>query len=279
MTSVVTPRADDPEAPMEVLVVEDDESYREALELILAREGFAVTLAKDGQEGLRLFTERRPDLVLLDVLMPGLPGTEVFRRMRAMSSVPVIIVSALDAEVDVVVGLELGAADYVVKPYRARELVARIQAVLRRSPAAPETTVPGATARSSAGAVSAVRSQEPGEVAPTPEVIEADEVRVDLARRVVSLAGKAVSTTRREFDLLALLLSPPGRVRTREELIDKLWSGSDLADTRTLDTHVRRLRVKLERDPAGPRHIVTVRGVGFRFDAEGLTPGPDRPSE
>jgi two-component system response regulator RegX3 len=264
---------------MEVLVVEDDESYREALELILAREGFAVTLAKDGQEGLRLFTERRPDLVLLDVLMPGLPGTEVFRRMRAMSSVPVIIVSALDAEVDVVVGLELGAADYVVKPYRARELVARIQAVLRRSPAAPETTVPGATARSSAGAVSAVRSQEPGEVAPTPEVIEADEVRVDLARRVVSLAGKAVSTTRREFDLLALLLSPPGRVRTREELIDKLWSGSDLADTRTLDTHVRRLRVKLERDPAGPRHIVTVRGVGFRFDAEGLTPGPDRPSE
>ena len=179
-----------------ILVVEDEESYREALQAGLTKEGYDIELAADGPSGLARFAAHLPDLVLLDVLLPGMSGTEVCRRMRAIAPVPVIMVSALNTEIDVVLGLELGAADYVTKPYRMRELVARIQAVLRR-------------------------------------------------------------------------VSPPGQVRTRDELIDRLWSGRDLADTRTLDTHVRRLRVKLERDPARPQYLVTVRGVGFRFDAEG----------
>jgi two-component system, OmpR family, response regulator RegX3 len=236
-----------------ILVVEDDESYREALYAGLSIEGFDIELAADGGEGLRRFASQPPDLVLLDVLLPGMAGTEVCRRMRDIAPVPVIMVSALNTEVDVVLGLDLGAADYVTKPYRLRELVARIQAVLRRvSP--PSYTAP-----------TAVRAAE----APRSDVLRAGPVQVDFARRVVT-AGKApVHLSRREFDLLAVLLSPPGQVRTRDELIDRLWSGRDLADTRTLDTHVRRLRVKLERNPARPQYLVTVRGVGFRFDSEG----------
>jgi two-component system response regulator RegX3 len=240
-----------------ILVVEDEESYREALQAGLRKEGFVVELAADGLEGLRQFAAHPPDLVLLDVLLPGLSGTDVCRRMRALAPVPVIMVSALDAEVDVVLGLELGAADYVTKPYRLRELVARIQAVLRRvqppSLPAPRSVVP------TTGPV---------------EVVVAGPVRVDLARREVRAGTRPVHLSRREFDLLSLLLSPPGQVRTRDELIDRLWSGRDLTDTRTLDTHVRRLRVKLERDPADPQFLVTVRGVGFRFDADGGG-GPD----
>jgi two-component system, OmpR family, response regulator RegX3 len=236
-----------------ILVVEDEESYREALQAGLGKEGFLVELAADGLEGLRMFAARPPDLVLLDVLLPGLSGTEVCRRMKTLAPVPVIMVSALDAEVDIVLGLELGAADYVTKPYRLRELVARIQAVLRRvqPPNLPLT-------------------RRPVDEAPPPaEIVEAGPVRVDFARREVRAAGRTVHLSRREFDLLSLLLSPPGQVRTRDELIDRLWSGRDLTDTRTLDTHIRRLRVKLERDPADPQFLVTVRGVGFRFDAEG----------
>jgi two-component system response regulator RegX3 len=179
-------------------------------------------------------------------------GTEVCRRMRDIAPVPVIMVTALDTEVDIVLGLELGAADYVTKPYHLRELVARIQAVLRRVSPPP---IPAH--------VSSVAA------APRADVVVAGPVRVDFARRVVSTAGRTVHLSRREFDLLALLLSPPGQVRTRDELIDRLWSGRDLADTRTLDTHIRRLRVKLEHDPADPQYLMTVRGVGFRFDAEG----------
>jgi two-component system response regulator RegX3 len=238
------------EAPVRVLVVEDEESYREALALGLAKEGYEVELAADGAEGLRKFSARPPDLVLLDVLLPGVPGTEVCRQMRAIEPVPVIMVSALDSEVDIVLGLELGAADYVTKPYHLRELTARIQAVLRRVSPPQGLPVPGA--KSQAG---------------QPEFVVAGPVRLDFARREVTAAGRPVHLSRREFDLLALLLSPPGQVRTRDELIDRLWSGRDLADTRTLDTHIRRLRVKLERDPANPRYLVTVRGVGFRFDA------------
>jgi len=233
-----------------ILVVEDEESYREALQVGLSTEGFEVELSADGLDGLRRFQARPPDLVLLDVLLPGMTGTEVCRRMRDIAPVPVIMVSALDAEVDVVLGLELGAADYVTKPYRLRELVARIQSVLRR--VAPPPFAPPAGA-------DGARSDR----------VEAGPVRVDFARRVVTVAGRPVHLSRREFDLLALLLSPPGQVRTRDELIDRLWSGRDLADTRTLDTHIRRLRVKVERDPARPQYLVTVRGVGFRFDAEG----------
>jgi two-component system response regulator RegX3 len=233
-----------------ILVVEDEESYREALQAGLSKEGFLVELAADGLDGLRQFAARPPDLVLLDVMLPGLSGTEVCRRMKALAPVPVIMVTALDAEVDIVLGLELGAADYVTKPYRLRELVARIQAVLRRvqpPPVPPRTTA----------------------AAPPDEVVVAGPVRIDFARREVRTAKGVVHLSRREFDLLSLLLTPPGQVRTRDELIDRLWSGRDLTDTRTLDTHIRRLRVKLERDPADPHFLVTVRGVGFRFDAEG----------
>jgi two-component system response regulator RegX3 len=186
-------------------------------------------------------------------MLPGMAGTEVCRRMRQVAPVPVIMVTALDAEMDVVLGLELGAADYVTKPYRLRELVARIQAVLRRvaPPEVPELVMG--------------RSPAPGRA----DVVSAGPVTVDLSRREVTRSGRVVGLSRREFDLLALLLSPPGQVRTRDELIDRLWAGLDLADTRTLDTHVRRLRVKLELDPADPEYLVTVRGVGFRFDPEG----------
>ena len=253
MSEVVTRVQDDQtDGPVRILVVEDEESYREALHAGLSKEGYEIELAADGIDGLRRFAARPPDLVLLDVLLPGMSGTEVCRRMRDIAPVPVIMVTALDTEVDIVLGLELGAADYVTKPYYLRELVARIQAVLRRvaPPPIPSLTpIPAAAHRS--------------------DVVVAGPVRVDFARRVVSVEARAVHLSRREFDLLALLLSPPGQVRTRDELIDRLWSGRDLADTRTLDTHIRRLRVKLEHDPADPHYLVTVRGVGFRFDAEG----------
>ena len=243
----------DAETALRILVIEDEESYREALSAGLAKEGYAVELAADGSEGLRLFAENPPDLVLLDVLLPGMLGTEVCRRMGAIAPVPVIMVSALDSEVDVVLGLEIGAADYITKPYHLRELTARIQAVLRR--VAPRPV--GLPVISGGGAQWA------------PEVVVAGPVRIDFARREVTTSRRVVHLSRREFDLLALLLSPPGRVRTREELIDRLWSGRDLSDTRTLDTHIRRLRMKLERDPADPQFLITVRGVGFRFDVEG----------
>jgi two-component system, OmpR family, response regulator RegX3 len=236
-----------------VLVVEDEESYREALDVALRNEGYEVELAPDGPEGLRRFTQRIPDIVLLDLLLPGMSGTEVCRRMRSMSPVPVIMVTALGSEVDVVLGLELGASDYVTKPFRFRELVARMQAVLRRHRTDHKVLSPAA----------------PPMPAPRREAIEAGPVRVDLAQRYVSVNGRPVYLSRLEFDLLAVLLSPPGQVRTREELIDQLWAGRELTDTRTLDTHVRRLRVKLEDEPAHPLYLLTVRGVGFRFDPDG----------
>jgi two-component system, OmpR family, response regulator RegX3 len=241
------------DGPVRILVVEDEESYREALMSGLGNEGYEVEVAETGAEGLQRFADHPPDLVLLDVLLPGMAGTEVCRRMRELASVPVIMVSALDSEVDVVLGLELGAADYVTKPYRLRELVARIQSVLRR--VAPPPAV----------VVSPRRPVMPANA----EAITAGRVRVDFARREVTSDGATVHLSRREFDLLALLLSPPGQVRGRDELIDLLWSGRDLVDTRTLDTHIRRLRVKLEDDPAQPSYLVTVRGVGFRFDVDG----------
>ena len=236
-------------------MVEDEESYREALQAGLSKEGFVVELAADGPSGLRSFVADPPDLVVLDLMLPGMAGTEVCRRMRQMAPVPVIMVTALDAEMDVVLGLELGAADYVTKPYRLRELIARIQAVLRRVAPPDVPQLLGG------------RGLLPGRA----DVVSAGPVTVDLARREVTRSGRIVGLSRREFDLLALLLSPPGQVRTRDELIDRLWAGLDLADTRTLDTHIRRLRVKLEHDPADPEYLVTVRGVGFRFDPEGRT--------
>lgn len=233
--------------------MEDEESYRQALELGLGKEGFAVELAGDGVEGLRRFAADPPDLVLLDLVLPGMGGIEVCRRMRAIAPVPIIMVTALDSEVDVVVGFEVGAADYVTKPYRLRELVARIQAVMRRFVSPPDVATP----------------PPPSILRWAGEVKEAGPLTIDLSRREVTCHGHLIHLSRREFDLLAMLLSPPGQVRRREEILDRLWSGLELAGTRTLDTHVRRLRLKLEDDPADPEYLVTVRGVGFRFDPEG----------
>ena len=221
-----------------ILVVDDEESYRDALAVGLSQEGFDVVCAGDGAEARASVLRDRPDLILLDVMLPDVSGIELCRELRAELDVPVIMVTARDGEVDVVLALELGAADYVSKPYRLRELVARMRAVLRRrrDPAAD-------------GAV-----------------VAAGGVRLDIARHEASVDGDPVELSRKEFDLLALLVSKAGQVVTREECIDRLWWGQDLADTRTLDTHVKRIRRKVEHDPSAPAHLVTVRGIGFRFD-------------
>ena len=246
------PRA---EGPPRILIIEDEESYRDALATGLGREGFEIQLASDGRQGLRLFTDDAPDIVLLDVMLPELSGIDVCRQMQALlPAIPIIMLTALDTEVDVVLGLEVGAVDYLTKPYRLRELIARIQAVLRRM---QPRTLP---------------MPEPhplrGDGSPVIHSVEVGEITIDFMRREVRVNGNPVHMSRREFDVLALMASPPGQVRTREELIDQLWSARDLADTRTLDTHIRRLRTKIEADPSQPRHLITVRGVGFRFDSE-----------
>jgi two-component system, OmpR family, response regulator RegX3 len=248
-----------------VLVVEDEESYRQALASGLSREGFVVDVAADGHEGLRRFVDNPPDIVLLDLLLPGMHGTEVCRRMRNISPVPIVMVSAVGAELDVVLGLELGAAGYVTKPFRLRELVARMQAILRRvSPADyPALVLEPDPAETDDGN----QDERPGDVA-------FGAASVDFVRREVTIDGQPVHLSRREFDLLAVLLTPVRRVRTREELIDLLWPDRFLSDSRTLDTHIHRLRAKLEPDPAEPRFIVTVRGVGFRLDPDGSRPAP-----
>jgi two-component system, OmpR family, response regulator RegX3 len=223
-----------------VLVVDDEESYRQALASGLTREGFAVEIAGDGHEALRLFHRVHPDIVLLDVMLPDQSGIELCQQMRALKPVPIIMVTARDSEVDVVLGLELGASDYVAKPFRLRELVARMRAVLRRGAAVPEHHE---------------------------EVLHVGPVRLDAGRREVAVHELPVELSRKEFDLLALLMAHSGQVVTREWCIDRLWWDQELTDTRTLDTHIKRLRRKVEPDPANPRHLVTVRGVGFRFEA------------
>ena len=223
-----------------VLVVDDEESYRQALASGLNREGFAVECAGDGHEALRLFHRVHPVLVLLDVMLPDLSGIELCQQMRALKPVPIIMVTARDSEVDVVLGLELGASDYVAKPFRLRELVARMRAVLRRGAAVAEHHE---------------------------EVLHVGPVRLDAGRREVMVHEVPVELSRKEFDLLSLLMSHSGQVVTRDGCIDRLWWDQELTDTRTLDTHIKRLRRKIEPDPANPRHLVTVRGVGFRFEA------------
>lgn len=221
-----------------VLVVEDEESYSDALSYMLRKEGYEVAVAATGPDALAEFERHGADIVLLDLMLPGLPGTEVCRQIRATSSVPVIMVSAKDDEVDKVVGLELGADDYVTKPYSPRELVARIRAVLRRG-SEPDLS---------------------------PATLEAGPVRMDVERHVVTVAGQDVSLPLKEFDLLEMFLRNPGRVLTRGQLIDRVWGSDYVGDTKTLDVHVKRLRAKLEPDPGNPRHLVTVRGLGYKFE-------------
>jgi two-component system response regulator RegX3 len=222
-----------------ILVVEDEESFSDPLSYLLRREGYEVSVADDGPAALDEFERNGADLVLLDLMLPGLPGTEVCRRLRSKSNVPVIMLTAKDGEIDKVVGLELGADDYVTKPYSSRELVARVRAVLRR----------GSEPDQSSGAT-----------------VEAGPVRMDIERHVVTVDGQPVAMPLKEFELLELLLRNAGRVLTRMQLIDRVWGSDYVGDTKTLDVHVKRLRGKIEPDPASPRHLVTVRGLGYKFE-------------
>jgi two-component system response regulator RegX3 len=222
-----------------VLVVEDEESFSDALSYMLRREGYEVEVAATGPDALTAFDRAGADMVLLDMMLPGLSGTEVCRSLRARSHVPIIIVTARDTEVDKVVGLELGADDYVTKPFSSRELVARIRAVLRRG-------------------------AEPEELMTS--TVEAGPVRMDVERHVVTVDGTQTAMPLKEFDLLELLLRNAGRVLTRGQLIDRVWGADYVGDTKTLDVHVKRLRSKIEPDPANPRHLVTVRGLGYKYE-------------
>ncbi|MCF6508534.1 response regulator transcription factor [Blastococcus sp. MG754426] len=226
-----------------VLVVEDEESFSDALSYMLRREGFETVVAATGPDALAEFDRGGADIVLLDLMLPGLPGTEVCRMLRARSNVPIIMLTAKDAEIDKVVGLELGADDYVTKPYSARELVARIRAVLRRRGEAAEAA--------------------PAEGG----VLAAGPVRMDVERHVVAVDGEQVALPLKEFDLLELLLRNAGRVLTRAQLIDRVWGSDYVGDTKTLDVHVKRLRAKLEPDPANPKYLLTVRGLGYKLEA------------
>jgi len=223
-----------------VLVVEDEESFSDALSYMLRKEGYEVDIAETGPAALESYDRRGADIVLLDLMLPGLSGTEVCRALRGRGSVPIIMLTAKDAEIDKVVGLELGADDYVTKPYSARELLARMKAVLRRG-----------------------QDVEPVDTA----ALEAGPVRMDVERHTVSVHGSAVSMPLKEFDLLEILLRNSGRVLTRGQLIDRVWGSDYVGDTKTLDVHVKRLRAKVEPDPGRPRHLLTVRGLGYKFEA------------
>jgi len=231
-----------------ILVVEDEESYRDPLTYTLRREGFDVVEAATGPDALARFDEGGADLVLLDLMLPGLSGTEVCKRLRAVSDVPVIMLTAKDDEIDKVLGLELGADDYVTKPYSSRELVARVRAVLRR--------------RSSGAAGT------PGEVAEVEDDdrLAAGTVRMDVERHTVHVRGELVAFPLKEFELLELLLRNAGRVLTRGQLIDRIWGSDYVGDTKTLDVHVKRVRAKIEDDPANPSLLVTVRGLGYKLE-------------
>jgi two-component system response regulator RegX3 len=226
-----------------VLIVEDEESFVDALVIGLKREGFLVKVARDGMEAVALFDAVRPDLVLLDVMLPKMSGIDVCREIRSRSRVPIIMVTAKASEIDTVVGLEVGADDYVSKPYRLRELVARMRAVLRRVP--PQQADGG-------------RSMG---------VLEVGDVRLDPERHEVFVRGEKVSLPLKEFELLELLLANAGRVLTRETLIDRVWGPHYVGDTKTLDVHVKRLRAKVEETPSAPSRIVTIRGLGYKFEA------------
>ncbi|MDQ3893342.1 MAG: response regulator transcription factor [Actinomycetota bacterium] len=223
-----------------VLLVDDEESVQKLLTYPLERDGFQVVQARDGEEALERFAEEAVDLVVLDVMLPKLDGLEVCKRLRATSSVPIIMLTARDDELDKVLGLELGADDYITKPFSIREFRSRVRALLRRATAQREE-------------------------ARDEELIETDGLRIDLAKRTVDAGGRPVALTYVEFELLSLLASNPGRVYTRRQLLEALWGDADYRDPRTIDVHVRHLREKLEREARHPEFILTVRGVGYRF--------------
>ena len=223
-----------------ILIVDDEPSLSEPLAYLLGREGYETSVAEDGPAALAEFERASADLILLDLMLPGLPGTEVCREIRQRSSVPIIMLTAKDSEVDIVVGLELGADDYVTKPYSTRELLARIRAVLRRR--VDEDDIDDG-------------------------ILEAGGVRVDVDRHQVSVNGREIAMPLKEFELLELLLRNAGRVLTRGQLIDRVWGADYFGDTKTLDVHVKRIRSKIEADPSNPRLLLTVRGLGYRFEA------------
>ena len=222
-----------------ILIVEDEESFSDPLSYLLGKEGFEVEVVDNGLDAITEFDRNGADLVLLDLQLPGQSGTEVCRQLRQRSSVPVIMLTAKDSEIDKVVGLELGADDYVTKPYSSRELVARVRAVLRRQ-------------------------GEPEELVPS--TVQAGPVRMDIERHVVSVGGEQVALPLKEFELLEMLLRNSGRVLTRGQLIDRVWGSDYVGDTKTLDVHVKRLRSKIEPDPSVPQHLITVRGLGYKFE-------------
>ena len=224
-----------------ILLVEDEVALSEPLAFLLDKEGYEIIVAEDGTAALELFASHSPDLVLLDLMLPGIPGTEVCRTIRLSSQTPIIMLTAKDSEIDKVVGLELGADDYVTKPYSSRELLARIKAVLRRNLKEEPTKDDG--------------------------VLDIAGVRLDTDRHTLHVQGALVAIPLKEFELLEYLMSNAGRVLTRGQLIDRVWGSDYYGDTKTLDVHIKRLRSKIEADPAEPVHLVTVRGLGYRFDA------------
>ena len=222
-----------------ILVVEDEESFSDALSYMLRREGYEVAVASTGPDALATFDRSGADLVLLDLMLPGLSGTQVCRELRVRSNVPIIIVTARDTEVDKIVGLEMGADDYVTKPFSSRELLARVRAVLRRGG---------------------------DDLDQSTSIVEAGPVRMDVDRHTVAVDGQPVNLPLKEFDLLELLMRNAGRVLTRGQLIDRVWGADYVGDTKTLDVHVKRLRAKIEPEPASPKYLLTVRGLGYKFD-------------
>ena len=224
-----------------ILIVEDEEALSDPLAFLLGREGFQTIIVDNGLDALPVFDREGADLVLLDVMLPGMSGMEVCRRLREVSSVPIIMLTAKDSELDKVLGLELGADDYVTKPYSARELIARIRAVLRRRSAETDSA--------------------------TESVLQGGPVRMDIDRHVVTVNGEEISMPLKEFELLEILLRNVGRVMTRGQLIERVWGADYVGDTKTLDVHIKRLRSKIEPDSSAPQYVVTVRGLGYKFEA------------
>ncbi|OFQ76444.1 DNA-binding response regulator [Rothia sp. HMSC068E02] len=224
-----------------ILIVEDEEALSDPLAFLLGREGFQTIIVDNGLDALPVFDREGADLVLLDVMLPGMSGMEVCRKLREVSSVPIIMLTAKDSELDKVLGLELGADDYVTKPYSARELIARIRAVLRRRSAETDSA--------------------------TESVLQGGPVRMDIDRHVVTVNGEEISMPLKEFELLEILLRNVGRVMTRGQLIERVWGADYVGDTKTLDVHIKRLRSKIEPDSSAPQYVVTVRGLGYKFEA------------